>query len=38
VTFTKADRVVERVDTLLRQKISGLEELTIQVEGKAPSS
>lgn len=34
VTYTKADRVVERVDTLLRQKISGLEELTIQIEGK----
>ncbi|KAF8159768.1 cation efflux family-domain-containing protein [Crassisporium funariophilum] len=33
-TYTKVDRVVERVDSLLRQKISGLEELTIQVEGK----
>ncbi|KAF8972631.1 cation efflux family-domain-containing protein [Flammula alnicola] len=33
-TYTKADRVVERVDTLLRQKIPGLEELTIQIEGK----
>ena len=32
-TFSKVDRVIERVDTLLRQKISGLEELTIQVEG-----
>ncbi|KAF9078123.1 cation efflux family-domain-containing protein [Rhodocollybia butyracea] len=31
-TYTKLDRVVERVDSLLRQKISGLEELTIQVE------
>ncbi|KAF5369230.1 hypothetical protein D9757_010038 [Collybiopsis confluens] len=31
-TFTKLDRVVERVDRLLRQKIRGLEELTIQVE------
>jgi hypothetical protein len=26
--------VVERVDAALRQKISGLEELTIQIEGK----
>jgi len=32
-TFSKVDRVIERVDALLRQKISGLEELTIQVEG-----
>jgi zinc transporter 5/7 len=32
-TYSKVDRVIERVDTLLRQKISGLEELTIQVEG-----
>ncbi|PPQ94644.1 LOW QUALITY PROTEIN: hypothetical protein CVT25_009375 [Psilocybe cyanescens] len=32
-TYTKADRVVERVDALLRGKISGLEELTIQIEG-----
>lgn len=31
--YTRADRVVERVDTLLRKKISGLEELTIQIEG-----
>ncbi|KAF9478292.1 cation efflux protein [Pholiota conissans] len=37
-TYTKADRVVERVDTLLRQKITGLEELTIQIEGKTLSS
>ena len=35
-TFSKVDRVIERVDTLLRQKISGLEELTIQVEGISP--
>jgi len=34
-TYTKADRVVERVDTLLRERITGLEELTIQVEGKS---
>ncbi len=27
------DGVVERVDTLLRARIPGLEELTIQVEG-----
>jgi len=33
-TYTKIDRVVERVDTLLRTNISALEELTIQVEGK----
>ncbi|KAF8074744.1 cation efflux protein [Lyophyllum atratum] len=31
-TYTRLDRVVERVDALLRQKIPGLEELTIQVE------
>ncbi|KAG5352669.1 hypothetical protein C0989_001206 [Termitomyces sp. Mn162] len=31
-TYTRLDRVTERVDALLRQKISGLEELTIQVE------
>ncbi|KAH9933332.1 cation efflux family-domain-containing protein [Fomitopsis serialis] len=31
-TFTNVDRVVERVDKLLRSRISGLEELTIQVE------
>ncbi|OJT09647.1 hypothetical protein TRAPUB_13900 [Trametes pubescens] len=31
-TFAKVDRVVERVDKLLRSRISGLEELTIQVE------
>ncbi|KAG6810865.1 hypothetical protein H0H92_010021 [Tricholoma furcatifolium] len=31
-TYTKLDRVTERVDALLRQKIPGLEELTIQVE------
>ena len=28
----KVDRVVERVDTLLRSRITGLEELSIQVE------
>lgn len=33
ITYTNLDRVVENVDTLLREKISGLEELTIQVEG-----
>ncbi|KAF9054539.1 hypothetical protein BJ165DRAFT_1439692 [Panaeolus papilionaceus] len=32
-TYTRIDRVVERVDALLRSKISGLEELSIQVEG-----
>jgi len=32
-TYTHIDRVVERVDTLLRRKIRGLEELTIQIEG-----
>ncbi|KAG6888566.1 hypothetical protein C0995_007355 [Termitomyces sp. Mi166 len=31
-TYTRLDRVIERVDALLRQKIPGLEELTIQVE------
>ncbi|KAJ7132071.1 cation efflux family-domain-containing protein [Mycena epipterygia] len=31
-THAKLDRVVERVDSLLRRRISGLEELTIQVE------
>ncbi|KAJ7257892.1 cation efflux family-domain-containing protein [Mycena haematopus] len=31
-THTKLDRVVERVDALLRRRISGLEELTIQVD------
>ncbi|KAF7973937.1 hypothetical protein HWV62_13880 [Athelia sp. TMB] len=35
VTYTNVDRVVERVDALLRSKISGLEELTIQVEGRS---
>jgi len=33
ITYTNLDRVVENVDTLLREKISGLDELTIQVEG-----
>jgi zinc transporter 5/7 len=33
-TYTKLDRVVERVDTLLRERIPGLENLTIQVEGQ----
>ncbi|KAF7309608.1 J domain-containing protein [Mycena indigotica] len=31
-TYAKLDRVVERVDRLLRGRITGLEELTIQVE------
>ncbi|KAF9460499.1 cation efflux family-domain-containing protein [Collybia nuda] len=31
-TYVRLDRVVEKVDALLRQKIPGLEELTIQVE------
>jgi len=31
-TYAKLDRVVERVDSLLRRRITGLEELTIQVE------
>ncbi|KIP05472.1 hypothetical protein PHLGIDRAFT_74196 [Phlebiopsis gigantea 11061_1 CR5-6] len=34
--FQQVDRVIERVDSLLRSRISGLEELTVQVEG-APS-
>jgi zinc transporter 5/7 len=33
-TYTRIDRVVERVDTVLRRNIAGLEELTIQVEGQ----
>lgn len=36
-TFASVDRVVERVDKLLRSRITGLEELTIQVE-KSPAS
>ncbi|KAG5645716.1 hypothetical protein DXG03_005411 [Asterophora parasitica] len=32
-TYTRLEPVVERVDALLRQKIPGLEELTIQVDG-----
>lgn len=31
--WASVERVVERVDTILRNRISGLEELTIQVEG-----
>jgi len=31
-TYANVDRVVERVDKLLRSRIPGLEELTIQVE------
>lgn len=30
--YTNIDRVVERVDYILRSRIHGLEELTIQVE------
>lgn len=30
--YSRLDHVVERVDTLLKVKIPGLEELTIQVE------
>ena len=33
--YQQVDRIVERVDTLLRSRIPGLEELTIQVEGAA---
>ncbi|TRM65177.1 hypothetical protein BD626DRAFT_487931 [Schizophyllum amplum] len=32
-TYARIDRVVERVDALLKRRISGLEELVIQVEG-----
>ncbi|KAF8573763.1 cation efflux protein [Ramaria rubella] len=32
-TYSDVERVLERVDTLLRSGIKGLEELTIQVEG-----
>ena len=31
--YSSIDKVVERVDSLLRMRIKGLEELTIQVEG-----
>ncbi len=31
--YTKVDRLVEQIDSLLRGRIKGLEELTIQVEG-----
>ena len=31
-TYTNLDQVVEKVDSLLRSRISGLEELTLQVE------
>ncbi|EJD07475.1 cation efflux protein [Fomitiporia mediterranea MF3/22] len=37
-TWVSAERVVERVDSILRRRISGLEELTIQVEGSGPAS
>lgn len=30
--YARVDRVVERVDRLLRSRVRGLEELTIQVE------
>ncbi|EIN06026.1 cation efflux protein [Punctularia strigosozonata HHB-11173 SS5] len=32
-SYASVDRVVEKVDMLLRKRISGLEELSIQVEG-----
>ncbi|KAF8661348.1 hypothetical protein AX16_001443 [Volvariella volvacea WC 439] len=35
-TYARIDRVVERVDSLLRQRIPNLEELTIQVGPSAP--
>ncbi|KAJ7281878.1 cation efflux protein [Mycena rebaudengoi] len=35
-TYANLDRVVERVDSLLRQRISGLAELTIQVDETKP--
>ena len=31
--WASVERVVERVDTILRNRIKGLEELTIQVDG-----
>ncbi|GJE91102.1 cation efflux protein [Phanerochaete sordida] len=31
--YQHVERIIERVDSLLRSRISGLEELTIQVEG-----
>ncbi|CUA70659.1 Zinc transporter 5 [Rhizoctonia solani] len=33
VTYVNADRVVDRVEQLLRARIHGLDDLTIQVEG-----
>ena len=36
--YTQVDRVVERVDTLLRSRITGLEELAIQVEAGGETS
>ena len=35
-TYARLDRVVERVDALLKNRISGLEELVIQVEAGGP--
>ncbi|KAI0716022.1 cation efflux family-domain-containing protein [Cerioporus squamosus] len=35
-TTARVDRVIERVDKLLRSRIPGLEELTIQVEDSTP--
>jgi hypothetical protein len=32
MNYVNVDRVVEDVDNLLRRRISGLQELTIQVE------
>ena len=36
--YTQVDRVVERVDTLLRSRVTGLEELAIQVEAGGETS
>lgn len=33
ITYPNIDRVLENVDNFLRNRISGLDELTIQVEG-----
>lgn len=33
-TYARMDRVVERVDEILKLKIEGLDELTVQVEGR----
>ena len=36
--YARIDGVVERVDALLRSRIAGLEELSIQIEGGGRNS